>query len=387
MELLVHRPAAEWAYYGKDSPLPMRRIDRYMLKEMLTPAVIGGLMVLMLLVGNVLYILLKYLYQGTSGKDILLILALRLPIVLMTSVPASLLLGTALALNRLESDRELLSLRMAGVRLLRLVTPFIVVGILFSTALFVLQEKVVPSATHLAMKLERKLAMQTPISVVQPDVVFRVGQQLIYVRRVDPVSKTLYGVFIYKLDKGPMLLTIPVAEYHQGKWVLKADSFTKQEPEFFIFDRTKIVAHGLAGEGMMDLREDFFYYISDQPSTASEMNFGQLKDLMNGVRGSRVGSGISLTPSVLTFQLHRKLADPLAALVAVLIAIPLSVHFGRSGGYTGLLLSVIVAFCFVVSQQWMQVLAETARLNPVFAAWAPNAIFGMLGLGLLLREE
>jgi len=364
----------------------MRRIDRYLLKEMLTPALIGGVLVLMLLVGNWLYILLKNLYQGASGRDILFILFLRLPAVIMTAIPAALLLGTALALNRFERDRELLALRMAGVRLLRLVAPFIVMGILFSAGLFILQEKVVPPAAHQAEKLTRKMLWQTPASFVQHDSVFRVGQQLIWVGRTDPATKTLYGIIICKLDED-MLLTVPVAEYHAGRWVLKPDPLTRKQPEWFVFNGYTLVAHGIADSGMMDLSEDFLSYISDQPRTANELTLQQLIKLKNGVRGSIAGLGLRLTPAELILQTHRKLADPLAALVGVLIAIPLAVHFGRSGGYTGLLLSVIVAFCFVVSQQWMQVLAETGRLNPIFAAWAPNAFFGILGLSLLLREE
>jgi len=367
----------------------MRRIDRYLLKEMLTPALIGGVLVLMLLVGNWLYGLLKLLYTGSSGRDILLILALRLPKVIMMAVPASLLLGTALALNRFERDRELLSLRMAGVRLLRLVAPYIAVGILFSLALFVLQEKVLPPTTHKAEKMTRQLAWQTPAAFVPHDVVFKVGQQYIYVQRIDTMTKTLYGVLICKLDprQGVTWLLAPVAEYHGGKWLLKPDPITHKKPEFYGFMDNRMVYRGdIEGGGYLDLSDDFMSYITDQPSTADELTIKQLQDMVDGMRGG-FGMGLTLTPSELTFQLHNKVAAPLAALVAVLIAIPLAVHFGRSGGYTGLLLSVVVAFCFVVSQQWAQVLAETHRLNPIFAAWAPDGFFGLLGLVLLLREE
>lgn len=367
----------------------MRRIDRYLLKEMLVPAVIGGVMVLMLLVGNWLYGLLKLLYTGSPGRDILLILLLRLPSVIMTAVPASLLLGTALALNRLERDRELMSLHMSGVRLVRLVAPFIIMGVLFSAGLFALQEKIVPSTTHKAVKLTRKLAWHTPAAFVPHDVVFKVGQQYIYVRKVDPLTKTLYGVIMCKVDPQQHLtwLLAPVAEYHGGKWLLKPDPITGKQPELYGFNGNEMVYRGdIEGGGYLDLTDDFMAYISDQPSTADELSLAQLRDMVEGLRGG-FGLGMTLTPNELTFQLHRKVAVPLAALVAVLIAIPLSVHFGRSGGYTGLLLSVVIAFCFVVSQQWAQVLAETHRLHPIFAAWAPNGIFGLLGLVLLMREE
>jgi len=368
----------------------MRRIDRYLLKEMLVPAVIGGMMVLMLLVGNWLYGLLKLLYTGSPGDKILLILLLRLPSVIMTAMPASLLLGTALALNRLERDRELMSLRMSGVRLLRLVTPFMLMGVLFSAALFVLQETVVPPTTHKAVRLTQELAWRTPAAFVPHDVVFKVGQQYIYVQKIDPNTKTLFGVIMCKLDpqQRTTWLLAPVAEYHSGKWLLKPDPVTGKQPESYVFSGNSMAYKiAIEGDGYLDLTDDFMQYISDQPSTADELDFSQLRDMMNGLRGGGMGLGMTLTPDELVFQLHRKVAAPLAALVAVLIAIPLAVHFGRSGGYTGLLLSVIVAFCFVVSQQWAQVLAETHRFHPILAAWLPDGFFGLLGLVLLIREE
>jgi lipopolysaccharide export LptBFGC system permease protein LptF len=47
----------------------------------------------------------------------------------------------------------------------------------------------------------------------------------------------------------------------------------------------------------------------------------------------------------------------------------------------------VVAFCFVVSQQWMEVLVDNSYLHPVIAAWAPDGFFGILGIILLFREE
>ncbi|HEY3378285.1 MAG TPA: LptF/LptG family permease, partial [Armatimonadota bacterium] len=89
----------------------MRRIDRYILSEMAVPALVGGFLVLLLLVGNQLYMLLRYLYQGVPAHDVLLTLLYYTPGVLMMAIPAALLLGTALGLNRLERDREILALR------------------------------------------------------------------------------------------------------------------------------------------------------------------------------------------------------------------------------------------------------------------------------------
>ncbi|HEY3416233.1 MAG TPA: LptF/LptG family permease [Armatimonadota bacterium] len=371
----------------------MRRIDRYILSEIAVPATIGGLLVLVLLTGNWLYSLIKYLYNGVNPHDVLLILAYRLPSVLMLAIPASLMLGTALALSRLERDRELMSLRMCGVRLKRLVLPLILFALAWSVGMFALQETVIPRATHAALKLTRKVQWGTPEVFIERDVILRAGQMYLYVREVDPKNHILRGVIATRMGPGyPMLLTAPIVENRDQHWLLKPDPYTKANPTLYYFkaDGTLAVVGTAIGEdNVMNLTQEVWTYMSDQPSTPEELTLKQLANLRNGVRGpaGTASGSLPLEPKQLTFHVHRKFAAPLAALVGVLIAIPLSVHFGRSGGYVGLLLSVVVAFSFVVSQQWAQALVETDRLQPILAAWAPDALFGLLGIVLLFMEE
>lgn len=372
----------------------MRRIDRYLLSEIVIPALMGGLMVIMLLVGNQLYFMLRYLYKGVPLHDVVLTLVYFTPSVLMLSIPAALLLGTALCLNRLERDREILSLRMAGVRLKRVVLPVILLGVIASGVMFYLQERVIPSTTHKAITLQQKLAIGSPTAFVQDDQVYKVESggltYFIYVRKVDPNpdKQILRDITIVMRsgDAPPRWMMIPLAENRGGQWYMRSDPLTGVKPRIYAPGSMDVECE----DGILSLPKETlstaFYRRSSDELTFHEL----LSSRKSGVSGASVYSmnnGIVLGKQTLLFYMHRKLAAPLAALVAILIAIPLAVHFGRSGGYVGLLLSVIVAFCFIITQQWTQVLAEMGRLNPIFAAWAPDAFFGILGLLLLVREE
>jgi lipopolysaccharide export LptBFGC system permease protein LptF len=381
----------------------IRRIDRYALKEMLVPALVGVVILLILLLGNWLYILLRMAYTaGTDPRDIVMILVYRLPSLLLQAIPGSLLLGTALALNRLERDRELLSLRLAGVRLTRLVAPYIVLGLLCSVFLFLLQEFVINKSTLNALKLERKVMFGSPTAAVQPDVMFKVGNNYLYAKRVDPATKMLYGVIVMRLEaNGLTWMTIPMAENQDGRWIFHRDPYTGQPPTIYTFDNKGdlkltryITVEGVDhAESWLDLKEnrDLWGYMVNQPTTPDAMTLRELTALKTGIRGPQLGGayGTYIDPVKLDFYLHCKFSIPLSALVAVLIAIPFSVRFGRSGGYVGLLLAVVLSFLFVVSQQWARVLVETpsTHLPPILAAWAPDALFGLLGLWLLMREE
>jgi lipopolysaccharide export system permease protein len=381
----------------------MRRIDRYLLKEMLVPAMVGGVLVLILLAGNSLFMLLKSLCTGVPPRDIVWTIIYFVPTMLMLAIPASLLMGVTLSLNRLVRDRELMTLQMSGVRLTRTVLPFIVLGLLAAGVLFYLQERVIPYTTHEALKLSRKLAFGSPAALLEPDTVKKYGNYLVYAQKVDPNTQTLQGVTIMQIspsgDGTSTWFVIPLAENDHGVWTFKADPATGAQPYIYAFGPTDIdYAAKIGTDSNFKLPSGLFDAMGDTRSTADEFTLREMLDSQRqGIRGALGGYGLSngviLTRGRLDYFINKKLAAPFAALVAILIAIPLSVRFGRSGGYVGLLLSVLVAFFFVIFQQWTDVLAttgvlaETNRLQPILLAWAPYAAFGLLGLILLFREE
>ncbi len=389
----------------------IRRIDRYALREMLVPALVGVVILLILLLGNWLYILLKMAYTaGTNPRDVVMILLYRLPSLLLQAIPGALLLGTALAVNRLERDRELLSLRLAGVRLTRLMAPYIVLGIICSGLLFALQEYVINKTTLEALKLERKVVFGSPTAAVQSDVMFKVGSRhYLYAKRVDPATKMLYGIIVMRIDaKGFTWMSIPMAENHDGRWLFHRDPFTGRPPTVYVFDDNGEPKMTYAIEGVdapeeswLNLKEnrDLWSYMVNQPTTPDAMTLRELMSLKHGIRGPQLGGsyGTYIDPTKLDYYIQSKFSIPISALVAVLIAIPLSVRFGRNGGYIGMLLAVVLSFLFVVSQQWARVLVETPsalNLNPTVAAWAPaafawapDALFGLLAIVALLLEE
>ena len=226
--------------------------------------------------------------------------------------------------------------------------------------------------------------------VIHSDVMMRVGQNFIYVRQVDQQAHVLHGVIVCKMDQGtPTWLTIPLAENRNGQWFFMRDPVTKEKPKCYIFQEHGDPIYGeIEGkDNWLNLTPDVTEFISDDKTSADELSFNELLALQSGVRGAGLDASLPLAPNILTFELHHKLAAPLAALVAILIAIPLSIHFGRSGGYVGLLLSVMVAFFFVISQQWGQVLVERNIIGPILGAWAPDLLFGGLGVVLLIFEE
>jgi lipopolysaccharide export system permease protein len=366
-----------------------------MLKEMLVPAIVGALLVLLMLVGNVLYALLYQMYEfrATAG-EVGRLLWYQIPGLTMQAVPAAMLLGAALALNRLVREREVLAMRMTGARVVRLIMPFLVLGVAFSGLLFYLQERVIPQTTREATKLFAQIQWRRPIMVVQQDVVYRVQEKILYVKEVDARNKVLRDVYMVEpLGGGRVrIMTVPLAYYEGNVWVVRGNPAANARPQAWEFDAKGEMTRILEPEdGMLNIQQTASDFLINPPSKPEELTIPELLAIRNSFRGSAPTYGINrvrLEPQQLTFYLHRKFAAPLAALVAVLIAVPLAIRFGRQG-FVGLLVAAVGAFLFVVMQQWAQVLAVKSEplLHPIIAAWAPGGFFALVGLVLLFFEE
>jgi lipopolysaccharide export system permease protein len=80
---------------------------------------------------------------------------------------------------------------------------------------------------------------------------------------------------------------------------------------------------------------------------------------------------------------NRKIVVPLASLLMVLIAVPLSQRFQRHGGAaTTLTLGIAIGFCFFVFDGFALAVGEAGLVPPVLAAWAPSLAFAAAGAAL-----
>jgi lipopolysaccharide export system permease protein len=84
-------------------------------------------------------------------------------------------------------------------------------------------------------------------------------------------------------------------------------------------------------------------------------------------------------------EVHKKFAITLACLVFVLVGIPMALRFPRGG--MGLVLGggLGVFALYYISLTAGEPLADAGKLPPAVVMWAPNVVFTLVGLGMLLR--
>jgi len=87
-------------------------------------------------------------------------------------------------------------------------------------------------------------------------------------------------------------------------------------------------------------------------------------------------------------DLHMKISYPLTNLIVIFFFIPIATSNTRSKGRGWIfMLGLVVCFSYLIVVRISQSLGYNSILPPVWAAWAPNLLFLVLGFGFLKKAE
>jgi lipopolysaccharide export system permease protein len=359
----------------------MKTIDKYVAREMMVPFVAGFAVVLILLVGNIIYNSIDLIVSRISQwPDLLYYIFLQTPYWVMLALPAGALFGCTLAVSRLARDSEITMMRMAGISVRRIFLPVFIVGALTSLVAFVFQEKVTVWTQREGVKVLKRIYLAPGAIPIQANVFFRAEQYYFYVNRIERENgkMRLDDLMIYEPPLGngfPTLTTAKSAFEENHIWYLKDGTIYRVadngDPELIgHFKRMKL-----------DLRRAVTDYFAQEQKVPEAMSITELKGEMNKLRQSGQKSD--------AYQLEYgyKLAIPLSSLVILLCVAPLSLRFGRGGGFMGVLIGIVVLFFYWNVILFSRVLGKTGGLPPGLAGWSEVIIFTILGIYLMWKTE
>lgn len=336
---------------------------------------VGGFVVL--LVGDILYVLAEYLARGQIPLWALgRLLFLKMPHILVITFPVSTLFGTLLGLGRLARENEITALRMAGLPLTRIFLPVLAFAAAVGGVSYAVNEYVTPWANRQADRLVRYTIFAGRIPEVKENLFFRVpGERYVYVRQADLRSRHLYGVVVYELGGAfPRLLTAKRATYGEGVWVLHEGVLRELDQEGFTayeaaFQQMTLQVPVDLGSTVLDLR------------TPDQMSAAELREHLDQLRRSGVDTRAAMVDYFFKF------AAPAAVVVFALLASPLALQAGRGGQYTGVGVAILLVFVYYVVMSTARAWGRAGALHPFMAAWLANLLFCAGGIVGYLKAE
>jgi lipopolysaccharide export system permease protein len=360
----------------------MRILDKYAIKEIAVPTLAGMLLVVVMMLGNFLFYRITDLVRYASFHDAITLLLLQIPSSAWMILPSGALFGCALAVTRLVKDSELTMMRMAGISVRRVFLPMFLVGLILSGVHYWVQEKMAPWAETKSKAIFDRIYHTPGTPLIQPNVFFKWENYTFYVQNVDRKGKEtmLRGVMVYEQEPGekyPTLTTAESARKEGNIWVLRdgvvrkigRDGFTEYEARF--------------RKATLDLREAM-PGIPEGQKTPEQMSASEL-----GKQIRMFGSSSSQIAHDWRTNYYFKLSIPLSCLLIMLCAAPLCLKYGRNGGFTGVLISVLVLAVYWNIIVFGKMLGTGVKpiLPPIVAGWSEVVIFLLAGAIIMKKAE
>ncbi len=357
----------------------MRILDRYLVSRVILPFCIGVMLFVLVLLGEVAYNISSTIVGGRVAPELIVrYLLLRAPRAIVWSLPFGTLLGVAMSVTTLAHYGEITAVRAGGISFARICAALIVVGALASGAGLALNHYVVPGTMAQAQVALAEMMMTQPVVREAHNQFFRDEQgRFFYVRQMLPAENLLRDVTIWSRDEQGRVRSITVAERAD----LAGTVWTLRNGSTVTLDERGAVAGAIEhfDTKTVLLTRALQQYYAERRS-AAEMAPYELRELIV-VREETGGD-----TQQLEVYLHFKYSIPVACLVFAIIAAPLAHRYARHGTYVGIVLALLVVFLYNGVRSWTLAFGLAGALDPMVAGWAPDAIFGILGVIFLARE-
>jgi lipopolysaccharide export system permease protein len=347
----------------------------YVFKLMLQRTIVSAVILLAILqILDLLDITTPVLDRGLGLPGLLHYSALRLPALFRQIAPLSVLVGVIFCYLQLARDNAVVAMRAAGVSLLQLILMGAPVAGGMAALDFAVVEFVAPKAQS---SLDNWWASTAPPSErpqfkARP---FRVGADIVLARQGDQAGSRLDDVRIYRRGVTGQLserIVSASAIYTEQGWRLHQPMVTRIGEAVV----TTSAPNQVMWRNSLDPRAVRTLFAPNQPLSANDAR----RALTDGV--SEKPEAYYLT------QLHRALAEPLGALVMLLLASPVAFANFRSGNGVRFVIGAIGAgLIYLVVDGVMTAMAETGATPSLLGAWFAPVIFAAGGLTALLYLE
>jgi LPS export ABC transporter permease LptG/LPS export ABC transporter permease LptF len=377
---LMHVPQKRDASHnGRGKRAKVRIIDRYVIRQVLLPFVIGLLVFTFIIIIPFLIEQAETLIaKGVGGMVVLQLMATLLPQALGLTIPMSLLLGLLVAFGRLSSDREFVAMQACGVSLMRLLRPVALLSLLGWAATSYVLLVAVPSANQNYREITYNIVAARAEGEVKPRVFFDDFPDLmLYVRDVPQTGAGWNDVFMADSRPGS---TPAIYLARHGRVLLNRE---KRTVEIVLEQGAR---HTADAAGKYEVFQFRTMLLSLNPETVfprtgpakgeREMSIPELR-----VRAAElVKQGDS--PHNPLMEIQKKFSIPVACLVFGLIGLALGASNRRDGKLASFVLGIGVIFIYYVLLYVGQAMAKGQMTNPWLAVWLPNLVLGAAG-GLL----
>ena len=356
-------------------------VDTYILSNFLFYFVLLlSSFVLMALVYNFFELLSHIVKNKIAMTRVFTYLAFLTPKLIYDTLPISVLVAVLVTFGVLTKNNEVTAFKACGVSVRRLAIPVLLFSGFLSAGLFAFDHYYIAEANRKQDAIRNEIMARPVQTYLRPDRkwIFGGNNRIFYYKYYDTTENVMVGVNVYELAPNSFELQREIAaERAQWQPALKTWIFQKGWARDI---------HGVNETNVRYYQATTFPELNEPPSyflkevkQDKQMNYLQLQRYIADLQQS------GFDTVRLRVQFYKKFSVPLFALIMAMISIPFGFLVGNRGAMAGIGVSIGIAMAYWGIGQLFEQIGDVNQLPPAVAAWAPDALFSLAGLYLLLR--
>lgn len=306
---------------------------------------------------------------------------LRLPVMIEQIVPVSVLIGALTVFTGLARNSEMAALRSTGTTIYRIVAMLLPAAALVAVLHFILADQIAPRSQQAYTLWWNS---HPPLHQSQEDAAkskpkpqwFRTGSYLVHADSASPDGRHLQNPRIYRREADGRMSERILARSADfgidGRWTLNGAQELDVAPTS--------LSSALRGDRVWQADLDpvdvvSVFWPEEKISTGKAIR---------AITGQRPADK---SPAFYATRIQRSLAEPLGAVVMLLLAAPAALAHQRNNQATLMMFSLAAGLLYLAVDGVLTALGQTNVLPPLLGAWAGPALFAALAGAALVHLE
>jgi LPS export ABC transporter permease LptF/LPS export ABC transporter permease LptG len=379
----------------------LRLFDRYILKEIIPPFLIGLVVYSFVLLMNQILLLSELLIaRGVPFKVVLDLLIYLLPSVLAFTVPMSVLMGILAGLSRLSSDAEITAFKTLGISYKRLLRPVLVFSFLGFIMTSFLTLYLAPRANYKWVQtFSESVLTRVQFNINPREFNDSIPNTVIFIQDITPEMdwRNIFVYFATPPDEPKVILA------REGRL-----NFYPEERRATL-ELMDGMIHSYPLNNIDDYRITSFGHYEEEldvegafPKIGAKKRVREkdIKELW--VDSKRIKLELEEFPvdqkNPMLFDLkkkesishrieiHKKIALPFACFIFALLGLPLGAFTKKGGRTSGFTLSIGIILVYYILITAGEQIAMEGRISPFLGMWWPNILFFVVGLYFFIQS-
>ncbi len=353
----------------------MTTLERYILSEIFTPYMLSLTISLLILTTGRMVQIAKYIFQtSVTFYDFILLVLFSLPRLSFYAIPMATILGITLAINRLNSDREIIAIQSTGINIKRLWKPFLIFTVVNTLLVFSIAMTILPTANMLFRKQLSRIGASSVTAIFQEGVfIDLIPGLIIYFKTIKPKELTAEGVYIEDFRDSSINLTViaksATIHYEPSRqalvFLLKGGSMTrfskKETAQIITFDSYLVEV----------FLGTLFTRSTPGSSIKWEMSMAELYNAMKTANTTEEKSRYGI-------EFYHRIFMPLNCIIFGMLAVPICAKMKKNS--LNILASLLIFLAYYILSTLAKGLSENGIITPFWAVVFPSLLFILITL-------